>query len=82
MGDGDSEGSEGALPSIGMSNVIVGGWPTLVRFLSSRLASPMALPRFLSLGAAGGASGSALSDSNAVATRAEISTASSARRSR
>ena len=32
-GDGDSDGSEGARPSLGTSKVIVGGWPTFSPFL-------------------------------------------------
>ena len=44
--DDESDGSEGAPPSLGRSKVIVGGWPTFVRFLSNRLAAPMALVCF------------------------------------
>ena len=80
--DGESEGSEGPLPSRGGSEVIAGGWPTFVRFSSSRLAAPIALACSMSLGAVGCMSGSSLSEPIADARRAGILTASSACRSR
>ena len=80
--DDESEGSSGALPPRGSSEVIAGGRPTFVRFLSIRLGDPISLACFLSLGAVGCMSGSSMSESSAGARTAEILMDSSSRMSR
>ena len=74
--DDESEGSDGASPSLGRSKVIACG-PAFVRFLSNLLAAPIELACFLSLGAVGGMSGPSLSVSIADARRADMLIASS-----